>query len=287
MRDKLQIERISVIVTKKCTLKCKLCGALAPYIESYHPSIDFLESQIDSLFEIVDKVGIIDISGGEPFIRGTLEDFALGEFLLYLVERYSSKFNYLRIFTNATIIPSDELCSIFNIISSKVPFNITIDDYGIHSPKVKHISQKLTALNIDYLVRDYSNNIHCGGWVDLRNIQINNEEAVAKKMYLNCAIPHKLGCCLELLDGIISPCSVAASRYICGEADKNDQDIVDLFADKETSIDKLYSILNSDCFISCFSCDGGMSEDSQRFIPAEQATIKDIKEFKNKYKMRF
>lgn len=284
--EKLQTQRVSIIVTKRCTLKCKLCGALAPYIESYHPTIDFLKSEVDAFFRIVDQTGIIDISGGEPLMRGLENDFALGEILLYLTDHYSDKFERVRIFTNGTIIPSDKLCEVFKKVSDKKPFSLTIDDYGKHSPNVDQIAKKLSLYGIDYNARDYINDIHCGGWVDLRDISITNNEATAKELFVNCAIPQKLGCCLEILDGIISPCSVAAARYICGKAGKDDNDIVDLFEDPAKAKEKLNTILTAECFTSCFSCNGGMSDDSQRFIPAEQATSTEIDELRSKYCMR-
>lgn len=285
--QKLQTQRVSFIVSKRCTLKCKLCGALSPYIKSYHPTADFLRSEVDAFFRIVDHTGIIDISGGEPLMRGTDADFALGEILLYLSEYYFNKFERLRIFTNGTIVPSDELCDVFKKVSYKKPFNITIDDYGEHSPNVDKIADKLFVYGIDYTVRDYINDIHCGGWVDLLDISLSHDEAIAKELFSKCAIPQKLGCCLEVLDGIISPCSVAAARYICGKAEKDDNDIIDLFEEDPVKAQKkLIKVMTSECFASCFSCNGGMSDDSQRFIPAEQATTEDVKELQSKYSMR-
>lgn len=283
----LQVQRVSLIVSKKCTLKCKLCGALSPYIKSYHPEFTFLKNEIDAFFRIVDTTGIIDISGGEPLMRGTDSDFVLGETVQYLAHTYPEKFSRLRLFTNGTIIPSDRLCDVFKEVSVKKPFSITIDDYGKHSPHVSGIADKLAAYNIDFVIRDYIHDIHCGGWVDLRDISLKNSEEEAKKIFSKCAIPQKLGCCLELLDGILSPCSVAATRYLCGMAEKNDDDIIDLYADTAEMQEKLNKILSSSCFVSCFYCDGGMSEDSKRCIPAEQADVSDIEKWHQQYSMRF
>lgn len=279
-------QRVSLIVSKRCTLKCKLCGALAPYIENYHPDVAFLKAEVDAFFKIVDKTGIVDISGGEPFMRGTSQDFALGEIILYLSREYQNRFEHLRIFTNATVVPTKELCQAFREVSDSVSFSITIDDYGVHSPKVREISELLKEFQIRHDIRDYSSEIHCGGWVDLRDISNNHDHATAKELYEQCAIPQKLGCCLEMLDGILSPCSVAASRYICGKAEKQDPDIVDLFMDTELAKEKLKTILQSECFTSCHFCNGGMADDSPRYLPAEQASEEEIIEFKKNHKMR-
>ena len=283
----IETQRVSIIVTKNCTLKCKLCGALAPYIENYHPSVEFLKKEIDAFFHIVSRTGIIDISGGEPMLRTTPTDFALGDILRYLVEAYGERFNKLRIFTNGTIIPNANICKVFHEISLKKPFSITVDHYGIHSPHVNAISRRLLEYQIEHDIRDYSHDIHCGGWVDLRDISLkypNRQDA--KMLFSKCAIPQKLGCCLELMDGILSPCSVAASRYLCGEANTTDADILDLFADSTQMREKLYRILTAEYFPSCHYCVGGLSDDSQRVIPAEQATDEEILAWRQAYKMR-
>lgn len=283
----IETQRVSIIVTKNCTLKCKLCGALAPYIENYHPSVEFLKKEIDAFFHIVDRTGIIDISGGEPMLRTTPSDFALGDILCFLVEKYGKRFNKLRIFTNGTIIPNLEICEVFQEISLKKPFSITIDYYGTHSPHVNIISQRLFEYQIEHEIRDYSHDIHCGGWVDLRDISLKHPNPQeAKVLFSKCAIPQKLGCCLELMDGILSPFSVAASRYLCGEANATDADILDLFADPAQMRKKLYRILTAEYFPSCHYCVGGLSDDSQRVIPAEQATNEEIAAWKQAYKMR-
>ena len=114
-----------------------------------------------------------------------------------------------------------------------------------------------------------------------KNRDLNDDIALFGK----CAIPQKLGCCLELLNGIISPCSVAAARYICGDTDKTGDDIIDLNDDKIKMRKKLHGLLTAKMFESCRYCDGGLSDDARRFVPAEQATMEDIVSFKKRHKM--
>lgn len=286
-KQPIETQRVSVIVTKRCTLKCKLCGALSPYIENYHPTIDFLRREVDAFFRIVDKTGIIDISGGEPMLRANSTDFVLGELLQYLADHYSGRFEHLRIFTNGTVVPGQEICNLISHINKKQSFSITVDHYGKYSAQVKETVKRLKDAQIDFVVRDYFNDVHCGGWVDLRDISLKNPESEqAKKLYEKCAIPQKLGCCLELMDGIMSPCSVAAARYLCGESEKDEADIIDLFDDERKMQEKLRMLLSADCFPSCHYCVGGLSDDSIRVTPAEQATAGDIQAWKEQYNMR-
>ena len=49
---------------------------------------------------------------------------------------------------------------------------------------------------------------------------------------------------------------------------------------------KLQQILTADYFPSCHYCIGGLSDESKRVIPAEQATDKEITAWKQTYNMR-
>lgn len=282
---KIETQRVSLIVTKACTLNCRLCGALAPYIGMrYNPSASFLKSELDAYFNLVAKTGLVDISGGEPLLRSGSNQ-VLADVLRYLENTYSGQFERLRVFTNGTTVPDDALCDAFRWVSGRKPFTVTVDDYGTHSPRIPEIAERLCKYAIDFSVREYTNVAHCGGWVDLRDMSARNDDAEARALFSKCAIPQKLGCCLELMDGIISPCSVAASRYLCGLADKDSPDIVDLFAEPASMQDKLLRILNAPVFSSCTFCNGGMTDESPRFTPAEQVTTAEIEAWNQRYKM--
>ena len=49
---------------------------------------------------------------------------------------------------------------------------------------------------------------------------------------------------------------------------------------------KLLEIFEADYFPSCHYCVGGLSDDSERVVPAEQATDEEIREWREKYTMR-
>ncbi len=284
--EHMHTQRVSIIVTKTCTLKCRLCGALAPYVGNYNPTIDFIKREVDAFFRVADRTGIVDISGGEPFLCGGNGKSLLGEILLYLCDSYPDRFDRLRIFTNGTIVPGDALCEAFRVIAAKKPFSVTVDDYGRHSPNVEAVARALRRCGTDFSIRDYSKDVHCDGWVDLRDLSEKHDPKAARELYRKCAIPQKLGCCLELLDGIMTPCSVAAARYLCGEIDRDSDDVIDLFMEPEKARGKLGKILTAEQFDSCRHCNGGLAEDSRRFLPAEQATQSEISEWKSRYAMR-
>jgi hypothetical protein len=259
-----------------------LCGALSPYIKNYSPDFQFIKKQVDSFFDIIGYVGVIDISGGEPL---SVQDL-LCDLLNLLGSHYKNRYNKVRIFTNGTIVPNDKLCE---IMSTTPNFYVTLDDYGIHSTKLKQIAAKLKNYDVDFIIRDYAEEIHCGGWVDLLDMSLKNNDDEAQILYKNCAIPQKCGCCLELFNGICTPCSVVAARYICGEIDAASEDIIDLSADTDEMYTKLQNLISIDrqhAFESCRYCNGGMCDSSKRFKPAQQAAKSEIEQFISKYSMR-
>lgn len=282
----MQTQRVSIIVTKTCTLECRLCGALAPYVNNYNPTGEYLKGEIDAFFNIVRKTGIVDISGGEPFLCGGNSNFSLGEVLPHLCDLYAGRFERIRIFTNGTVVPGDALCDVFRYVAKRAPFDIVIDDYGKNSPKVEAVAGKLRRHEIDFTIRDYAKDIHCDGWVDLRDISRKHDLRGARELFLKCAIPQKLGCCLELLHGIMTPCSVVAARYLCGQIDAGSDDVVDLSMEPAKAKEKLQNILSAEHFDSCRYCDGGMAADSRRFVPAEQAAREEIAQWRKTHPMR-
>ena len=71
----LRIDRGSLEITLRCTLKCKLCAAYAPYHEvPPHYSVEYLGKTIEKFFEIVDHVRDISITGGETLMNNEIDN---------------------------------------------------------------------------------------------------------------------------------------------------------------------------------------------------------------------
>jgi hypothetical protein len=284
----IQTQRTVILITLSCTLKCRLCGALSPYVINYHPKFETLKCDMDAFFCIVDKTGIIDISGGEPFLCGLDDHFTLGEVLDYLCKKYIDKFEKIRIFSNGTLLPSNRLCEVFRKIASMKPLYILFDDYGHPLAQIKEIANKLDKYNIEYSVRDYANNIYCNGWIDVRDTSLKHTKEAAKELYENCAISKHLGSYQTLINGVMSCCcSTSTNRYLYSELDKDSEDIIDLYGNVEQMRKKLVDILTlNQSFSSCAYCAGGYSSKAERFTPAEQTTREEIEEWRKNHKTR-
>lgn len=288
--ENICVRTVGIFVTMSCPLKCKHCGAVVPYCtSSYNPSVDYLKSEIDSVFNIIDRAESFILCGGEPFLRAVGGDTALGEIIAYLCEEYADNFEEILFITSGTTVPNDFTCEFLKRISSVKPIRVVIDDYGKHSFKLHEVDKKLRIYGLEPEIRDYAVDIHCGGWRDAYPLDagsIHNYE-YSQKLFEKCAVPHKLGYCIVARSGIMTFCSTTDVRFLCSQIDKSHEDIIDLHGDREIMREKVKRILSmSEPLETCMWCKDGLSDETKRIIPAQQATLEEIKEFQNKYEMR-
>ena len=107
MYEEQRVEMVNLTPTMRCNLKCKLCGVLVPHY-SYCPQMsrDELADSLKAVFEIIDYIKKLQITGGEPFMYPYLCE-AMEECF-----KYSDKFDKLWILTNGTIPIKKEICAI-------------------------------------------------------------------------------------------------------------------------------------------------------------------------------
>ena len=255
-----QLERLCFPITLRCNLRCKLCSEHSPYYEKpYHPSYNELTAQIDALFGLVEHIEKFDITGGEPILHNDLP-----RVIKYLHEIYRSKIGKLRITTNGTTILPKGFVEAAVLWGND--FHMIVDNYSV-SVKSKIVGELLSAADISYELRDYSNTLHCDGWVDYGDLTQKHDYDNAKLLFMKCSVP-KLGFFTCIVNGRIFPCAKARLLYENGIIDVS----VDAF-DPRISIDvkkKLLNNLFSDSVVEVCKYCNGLCDDSPRFMPAEQ-----------------
>ncbi len=100
--DKVYMRSLDVMITTKCSLKCKDCSNLMQYyVEPKHTEHEQILSALNILNENVDYISEFRVIGGEPLMNKDWAD---------IVNRISKKNAEAKIFiyTNATISPRDE-----------------------------------------------------------------------------------------------------------------------------------------------------------------------------------
>lgn len=256
-----------LIVTHRCTLKCKLCAERTAYYQKrYHPELAFLREEIDRYFELVHYTMKFDVSGGEPFLR--LDLHQIMEHLL----QYRKQFGRVRINTNGTLLPSDALIDVLKAYDMQA--DILIDHYGDElSKKAMEIAEKLEKNNISYILRRQdAAHLHCGGWVDFGDLTKKHTVEEAKELFAKCAISNKIGFGFRMKEGVMSPCAVSAQCVEFGKTAPDPNEYVDLFDETiglEDKRRKLEAIFNLKSLKACRYCNG-MCVDSIRYVPAEQ-----------------
>lgn len=131
--DKLFLRSVDIVITERCSLKCKDCSNLMQYYKkpiSYN--IKELIQFIDLFCAFIDEVNEFRVIGGEPFMN---KEFHL--IIKRLIDE--SKVKRIVIYTNGTIIPKED--TIEYLKDKKVLFFIT--DYGIFSKKLKVLVKML------------------------------------------------------------------------------------------------------------------------------------------------
>lgn len=140
---KIIIPRLVVNITNRCTLKCKECAALIPYLKQrgeaeFHSVI----KDLDKIFNVIDECLCIEFIGGEPLLYDKLVE------LLQYAQKIK-KIKVIEITTNATIIPNNALTQVLK----KERTLVQISEYqNIKSQKIEELQCHLEKNNIKYKV---------------------------------------------------------------------------------------------------------------------------------------
>lgn len=121
------IRQVELVVTTKCSLRCKDCANLMQYYEKpYDINVNDLITITELFLAKIDKIRDFRIIGGEPFVYRELESV-----LMTVIK--SPKVEKITFFTNGTIIPSSsELTKLLS--NDKV--RVWISDYGLRQQKI-------------------------------------------------------------------------------------------------------------------------------------------------------
>lgn len=169
-KDKLILPKLNVIVTEKCSLRCRDCRALIPHVKKPQDEpLDKVINEIEKILEAVDEVVDIEPIGGEPFLYPYLKDL-----LSYLCNH--EKIRNVCITTNGTVVP-DEAC--MNALKHEKIF-VYISDYG-YIEKMARIVSAFEKEKISFSIEVDQK------WFDVGDFQNRNRNKDELRLeYLNC-----------------------------------------------------------------------------------------------------
>jgi MoaA/NifB/PqqE/SkfB family radical SAM enzyme len=160
MSDTLIIGKITLIITTRCNLKCKLCCEYVPQSKPF-PDMTLGECKaiLTALFATVDHVTTLHLSGGgEPFLHSQLAE------LTEACMQYSDKFDRLMLFTNCTILPSEKLLETLKRHKDKLV--VQVSRYGVNPARELEVLSALEATGVTLKIEKYyGDDQSFGGWV--------------------------------------------------------------------------------------------------------------------------
>ena len=236
--NSLKVDSIDLMLTEKCSLKCKDCSNLMQfYAKPIDEDFDMVISSIDKFMKTVDYVQEIRLIGGEPLMYKRVAEVAK-HILQY------KNFGQLKVNTNGTIIPNDEKLKVFE--DKRVFFDIS--NYGKASRNVDRLVNKLKEKNISHVASSVSE------WQDVgKIIKSNRTNELNKEIFGNCCINRGL----TLLHGNLYLCPFSANATNLRAIKVVNEEILDMKTDKEKLKNEIYNLyFNTDFLEACKSCNG-------------------------------
>lgn len=187
---------ITLVIGENCTLKCNNCNANIPYIsDRYNPTFDDVKRESKLLFQSIDYIHQLRLSGGEPLLNKSFKDI-----ISFLYSEYGTFFHNIEFTMNGTIIPDEDT---LNIIS-KYDVKVCISDYSASLPRLKDnynlIERKFKEKKISYTRMTDIEWINFG----FNSGKYDNGDLSVLRRYDDCWHP-----CKDVRNGKLSSCSQA------------------------------------------------------------------------------
>lgn len=204
---------LSYVITQKCTLRCKDCGAFVPNIKSpITIPIETIVNDIKNYCTAFDVVHHIALQGGEPFIHPDIQRLCREVAAI-------SNLVFVDFVTNGTILPSNDTIRQFSECGNCV----LVSDYGPHSTKLMELSNALRNNNVYFEYYRYDSE----GWGQQTPIyQRNRGVDVNTKIYKECILHPRL--CCQIMNGELHRCSFSNYTSNLGLIPRFEDDFVRL-----------------------------------------------------------
>jgi organic radical activating enzyme len=264
----IHVERLTIRPTLQCNLRCKFCNEYSPYYLSPKvPVFEEMRQDIKRVFELIDSVGILEISGGEPLLYKPLSQ------ILEFIREYNERFEFFSLVTNGTLKISSAVLEELRLIGSKV--RVIVDDYGELSRQAHYNSDVLKEAGVRYELRDQFKNIHADGWVDFTDFSLKNTPEQATAIFSQCVCPQKLHWVVTLHSGYLYPCHFMRRCIELGIVPENPVECIDIhdaaLSDAELR-DNIAGLYGLRMLSACRYC-AGFIEGRERKKPAEQLPV--------------
>ena len=252
--DSLHLERLNIVVTERCTLRCRHCSSLMPFYKNPRDGdTASLVQAIGRILRCADLIYYMEVLGGEAFLH---------EDLNVIVDKLSQYENILQIdvITNGTILPNRDLLRSLK----RDNICVVVNDYGAVSKKKGALLALLAATGIRNRLNKHWAWAKLGGFAPR-----NRDEARLRELFKEC----NFNTCTELLHGELHRCPRSSHGMNIGVVPRYSDDYVNVL-DDSLSIpelkERIRCLVKDKKFIqACNYCDGNTSA-SLILAPAQQ-----------------
>jgi len=237
--NKLTVKHLDLVLTEKCSLKCKDCSNLMQYYaKPVDEDFEILKTSLNNFLSTVDYVNEIRLIGGEPLLYKKIDE------VMELILKFKN-YNKIYVYTNGTIVFKNNKMSVFQ--NEKILFRIS--DYGQVSKNVKPLEEELSRLNINFITEKVTR------WQDCAKIKLyQRPETLNQFIYGNCCVNQFL----TLLHGRLYLCPFQAHAENLKAVPVNPDQSIDMIkTNKETTKDRISKLyFDTVCLDACKYCNG-------------------------------
>ena len=253
--ESLHLKCIDIVVTEKCSMKCKDCSNLMQYYERPQNSdLDLMFKTLDKFMSCLDSLYEFRVLGGDPFMNKELHK------TIEKLKNYKNAQNIV-VYTNATIIPKNENFECLK--HDKITIEITNYGEGL-SRKHGELVELLSSNNIKYRSRPPGDWNACG---TLKFYERTEKEL--QRVFDNCCMSDVT----TMMNGILFRCPFAANATKLKAVPYVENEVINLnhnIADKENLKKRIKNFNKSKKPLTACSYCGGRDYNSEIIKPAIQ-----------------
>lgn len=190
MKDNIRF--LVLWVGTSCSLKCRDCCNLIPYLPKESYDIESIFTNLEYITEEM-MVELLQIQGGEPLTHQEID---------YIIKRcaLNSNISKIEVATNGTIMPSKKTIDVLKEYSDKI--TLRFSNYGCTMEKQRYIKDELKKNGIN--VQGYEFVYETGEWFNLGSVYDDKEVSQIKveETYKKC--PNKS--CWTLSKNLFAGC---------------------------------------------------------------------------------
>jgi hypothetical protein len=263
--------KLSLIITTRCNLKCKLCCEYVPQNRPF-PDMTVAEAEriLDAAFEVCDHIGTLHLTGGgEPFLHPDLPG------LIAAACRYADTFDRLMLFTNSTVPIKPELLDV--ILGNRKKILVQLSQYGVNPEREQTTAKFLLDAGVNCKIEKYYGDEQSfGGWVDFGQWEsYGRSPKQLAQTFADCAVTRDMRGNWRTRDGKVHWCTRSQRGMELGLLPDHPADYVDLLSDSSVAEKRAQfeKIAHASYLAACDDCSGdqGTNDINKRFKAAEQA----------------